>query len=222
MNVQGYGLPTYSGYPAYLRAYLSATEPHPKDYYVHRRNFSLGSVSLSDERHPENMPCWFRTQSIGIDVALRNLNHEATASPMMLQELVQCFESDVEPLRPWVEEYTLDTVWRNKVKEKIFETRNKMKFDGNCKALKEASEDRYRIERQIWIAKKKKKVVFCDGILELAGRAASERLACKQLVTELVETNCLLNPRKHPWICKHEIAPSRHRQSPQPIGRPKA
>jgi hypothetical protein len=155
--------------------------------------------------------------SLGIDVALRNLNHEVSASLKMLQALVHCFEIDVEPLRGWAEEYTLDTVWRNKVKEKFREKRDRERFEGvaarisgnratvkgavkNAKALKEAWEDRHTIERQIRTAKKA--IVFCDGIIELAERAATERLACKQLIVELEEARCLLDRKKHPWICK--------------------
>ncbi|KAK4039834.1 hypothetical protein C8A01DRAFT_16219 [Parachaetomium inaequale] len=158
-----------------------------------------------------------RDLSPGIDVALRNLNHEVGASLKMLQALVHCFEVDVEPLRGWAEEYTLDTVWRNKVKEKFREKRDRGRFEGvaarisgnrttvkgaikNAKALKEAWEDRHTIERQIRTAKKA--IVFCDGIIELAERTATERLACKQLIVELEEARCLLDRKKHPWICK--------------------
>jgi len=69
-----------------------------------------------------------------------------------------------------------------------------------AKALKEVWDDKHAIERQVRTAKKA--IVFCDGIINLAERASSERLACKQLVAELEEARCLLDRRKHPWICK--------------------
>ena len=158
-----------------------------------------------------------RNQNPGIDVALRSLTHEVNASIKVFQAFVQCFEVDVESLRDWAEDDTLDTVWRNKVKDKCREKRDRERFDGaagrivdaraaiksavkNAKALKEACHDRYEIERQIRTAKKS--LLYCDGIIDLAERAASERLACKQLVSELEEARCLLDRKKNPWICK--------------------
>jgi hypothetical protein len=158
-----------------------------------------------------------RNQNPGIDVALRNLTHEVNASIKTFQAFVQCFEADVESLRDWAEDDTLDTVWRNKVKDKCREKCDREKFEGaagrivdaraaikgavkNAKALKESWHDRYEIERQMRTAKKT--LLYCDGIIDLAERAASERLACKQLLAELEEARSLLDPRKHPWICK--------------------
>ena len=153
----------------------------------------------------------------GIDTALRNLDYEVSSSLKMFQALVQCFEVQIEPLRGWAEGFTLDTVWRNMVVEKSRRQRDRERFEGvaarllgtrvtvkeavkNAKALKEACHDKYKMERQIRTAKKA--ILYANGIIDLVERAASERLACKQLVFELEEASCLLDRKKHPWICK--------------------
>ncbi|AEO53375.1 hypothetical protein MYCTH_2313350 [Thermothelomyces thermophilus ATCC 42464] len=239
MNARGYGLPTYPGCSTYLPA-------GSRNYHDQARKLSLCDLSLSDDNHSEHMPCWVKDrksnlrvsgihdpankqrdlkappapQCLGIDAILRNLHHEISSSLKMLQALVQCFEADVEALRPWAEESTLDTVWRNKVKKVFRGKRDKARFEGvagrisasraaikgavrTVKTVKAAWEDRHTVEGQIRTAKKA--IVFCDGIVDLAERAASERAACKQLVTELEETICLLDRRKHPWICKSAL-----------------
>lgn len=158
-----------------------------------------------------------RNQNPGVDVALRSLAHEINLSLKMFQAFVQCFDAEVETLRNWAEDYTLDTVWRNKVRDECRAKRHREKFEGvagrildargavkaavkNAKALREVWDDRYEIERQIRTAKKT--LLYCQGIIDLAERAAHERLACKQLVSELEEAKCLLDQKKHPWICK--------------------
>ena len=160
-------------------------------------------------------------QNPGIDVALRSLAHEVNTSIKTFQAFVQCFEADVESLRGWAEDDTLDTVWRNKVKDKCREERDRERFEGAAgrivdaraaikgavkiaKALKESWHDSYDIERQMLTAKKT--LLYCDGIIDFAERAASERLACKQLVSELEEVRCLLDRKKHPWICKFTLS----------------
>ncbi len=156
-------------------------------------------------------------QNPGIDTALRNLDYEVRNSLKIFQALVQCFEVQIEPLRDWAEGYTLDTVWRNMVTEKGRRQRDRERFEGvaarllgtrvtvkeavkNAKALKDACHDKYKLERQIRTAKKA--ILYANGIIDLVERAASERLACKQLVFELEEASCLLDRKKHPWICK--------------------
>ncbi len=156
-----------------------------------------------------------RSQYPGIDVALRNLNDELRTSLKVFRELVQRFEAEIEPLRAWAEDYTLDTVWRNKVL--VRQRRDRERFEGvvmrissaratvkgamkNTKALKDTWEDKYRMEQQIRTAKKA--ILYSDGIIGLAERAATERLACKQLVPELEEAMCLLDQKRHPWICE--------------------
>lgn len=156
-------------------------------------------------------------QNPGIDVALRNLNHEARISLGMYQVLFRDFEGQIEQLQDWADDYTLDTVWRNKIKDQYREKRNKERVEGvtirilacrmsikdaiaKAKVLKAAWDDQYRIEQQIRTAKKA--LLYCDGIINLAERATSERLACKLLLTELEETQGLLDGRKHPWICE--------------------
>ncbi|KAL2180245.1 uncharacterized protein P884DRAFT_255263 [Thermothelomyces heterothallicus CBS 202.75] len=239
MNARGYGLPTYPGCSTCLPT-------GSRNYHDKARKLSLCDLSLSDDNPSEHMPCWVKDrkpnlrvsgihdpankqrdlkappapQCLGIDATLRNLHHEVSSSLKMLQALVQCFEADVEALRPWAEESTLDTVWRNKVKKVFRGKRDKARFEGvaarvsasraaikgavrTVKTLKAAWEDRHTVEGQIRTAKKA--IVFCDGIVDLAERAASERAACRQLVTELEETICLLDRRKHPWICKSSL-----------------
>lgn len=201
-----------------------------------------------DGQPTDNMPCWTRTardyttrparhrgpdskhhetkkaadapgyQTLGIDAVLRNLHHEITASLNMFHTFVQCFEADVEPLKGWAEEHTLDTIWRNKIKNQFLgNTRERARFHGvatrilairlalkgaskDTKALLRVWENKYVAERQLRTAKKA--VVFCDGLIDLAERMASERQACKQLLIELEDTKCLLDRRKHPWICR--------------------
>ncbi|KAH6650907.1 hypothetical protein F5144DRAFT_598324 [Chaetomium tenue] len=154
-----------------------------------------------------------------IEIALRSLRHELNASLKVFQALVQCFEADIEPIQSWAEDFTLDTVWKNKVKKFFREQQDKRGCERmtarisysraavkdaikNAKALKEASGGKHNLERQILTAKKA--VAFCDGIVGLAERAASERLACKQLVVELEEARSLLDRKKHPWIYGEE------------------
>jgi hypothetical protein len=186
-----------------------------------QKQYSKGSSGRSSEtKHQElkrPLAASRNNQNPGIDIALRSLTHEVNTSTKTFQEFVQCFEADVESLRAWAEDDTLDTVWRNKVKDKCREKCDRERFESaagrivdaraaikiavkNAKALKELWHDKYDIERQMRTAKKT--LLYCDGIIELAERAASERLACKQLVSELEEVRCLLDRKKHPWICK--------------------
>ncbi|KAK3382942.1 hypothetical protein B0T24DRAFT_498790, partial [Lasiosphaeria ovina] len=48
----------------------------------------------------------------------------------------------------------------------------------------------------------RKALVYCEGIVELASKAANEWLACKYLVGEMEEARALLDRKKHPWICE--------------------
>ena len=64
---------------------------------------------------------------------------------------------------------------------------------GKAKTVEAAWDDRYKMERQIRTGKKA--ILYCDGIIHLAERALSERLACKQLVLELEEARSLLTAR---------------------------
>jgi hypothetical protein len=218
--------------------------PDATDHYGDEHIYSLCDLSLTDDQTPEDMPHWTgsprksrrtepklhdlkkplvtlsRNQNPGIDAALRNLNHEVSASLKMLREFVQSFEAEIEPLQAWADDYTLDTAWRNKVKDKCRQKRDKAWFEGitgriadsratvkaavkNAKILKDLWDDRYKIEDQIRTAKKA--LLYADSIIDLAERATHERLACKQLVFELEETRCLLDRKKHPWICKSTL-----------------
>ncbi|KAK3310212.1 uncharacterized protein B0T15DRAFT_517756 [Chaetomium strumarium] len=245
MDLRGYSLPIHTPYYPHLRGRSGETKPDLRDPYMYEPDHSVGNLSLSEDQ-PEDMPYWTgspkrhahrgsprgsdhnprerkkplgmpRKENPGIDVALRNLHHEVSTSLKMFQAFVQCFESQVKPLQDWAEDYTLDTVWRNKVKDQFRGKRDRGKFEGaaarfldnrttiknavrNAKSLNEACDDKYKIEREIRTAKKA--LLYCDGIIDLAERSPSERLACKQLVTELEEVKCLLERRKHPWICK--------------------
>ncbi|KAK4242642.1 hypothetical protein C8A03DRAFT_29066 [Achaetomium macrosporum] len=247
MDLRGYGLPIHTPYYPHLHGRSGETQPDLRNPDEYEPDHSVRNLSSSDGQL-EDMPYWTgspkkhahrgsnrdsdnkprepkkslftpRNENPGIDVALRNLHHEVSTSLKMFQAFVQCFESQVEPLQDWAEDYTLDTVWRNKVKDQFREKRDRVKFEGvaarildnratvknavrNAKALKEACDDKYRMEREIRTAKKA--LLYCDGIIDLADRAASERLACKQLVTELEEVRCLLERKKHPWIYGEE------------------
>ncbi|KAK4154746.1 hypothetical protein C8A00DRAFT_42552 [Chaetomidium leptoderma] len=249
MDPRGYSLPIHPGYAAYPRVHSFGPNPKnyyenervyslcdlslsddqgPEDMPHWTRSSKKHSSSGSRSRgpsgqhreHKKPLATPPKNQNPGIDVALRNLDHEVRASLNMFRAIVQCFDVDIEPLRAWAEDYTLDTVWRNKVKDKVREKRDRERLEGvagriidcraaakgavkNAKALKETwGGDRYKIERQIRTAKKA--ILYCDGVIDLAERAASERLACKQLVLELEETKCLLDQNKHPWIYGEE------------------
>ncbi|KAK0731429.1 hypothetical protein B0H67DRAFT_456261, partial [Lasiosphaeris hirsuta] len=153
----------------------------------------------------------------GIDVALRNLNQEATASLNVFQNFVQGFEDQIQPLKSWVEDYTLDAIWKDKVKDKFREQREKDRFVGvaerlsfcrdavkdaiaKARSFTPARREKYNIERQIWTAKKA--LVYCDALVDLARRAIEERVASRQLVDELGETKDLLHSKRQPWICE--------------------
>ncbi|GAB1310291.1 hypothetical protein MFIFM68171_00501 [Madurella fahalii] len=156
-----------------------------------------------------------RNENPGIDLALRNLSQEVNTSLAMFKALVQGFERQIEPLQDWAEDYTLDTIWKNKIRDQFRHKRERERFEGvvmrisggresvkdcitKAKALEATWDDRYKIEGQIRTARKA--LLYCDGIIDLAERAASERMACKQLVIELQDTKCLLGRKKHPWI----------------------
>lgn len=245
MDSRDYHQP-YSAHPAHPRVRAIRSQP----YYDNERELSLDSLSLSDDECTEDMFLWTkssrnqgsrdshrrgqkgeyqgtnrtfvvpRSQGPAIDTALRSLRHELSASLKIFQPLVQCFEADIEPLRDWAEELTLDTVWKNKAKKFFREKRDRRRYEGmatrisrsratvkdaikDAKVFKETW-DKHNLERQILTAKKA--IVFCDGIVGLAERAASDRRACKQLVVELEEARSLLDRKKHPWIC--ESAPA--------------
>ncbi|KAL2136638.1 hypothetical protein VTI74DRAFT_2667 [Chaetomium olivicolor] len=252
MDLRGYGLPT--GYPPYRQDRPGFTELDSRLRYKYDRDPFLCNISLSDDtadsmprwststkkdsprgksngsglddkRHVlKKSLATPRNQNPGIDVALRNLNHEVTTALRMYQAFLQSFETQVQSLQSWAEDYTLDTIWRNMVRDRVRDKRHKEKFESvagrllasrasvknatrTAKDIKEAWDDLYAIERQIRTAKKA--ALFCDGIINLAERAASERLACKQLVAELEEARCLLERRKHPWICKWKTRPGK-------------
>ncbi|KAK3300241.1 uncharacterized protein B0H64DRAFT_369509 [Chaetomium fimeti] len=226
MDFCDYRAPNFPGHSAYQRVH----SPRAESSYDSEQEFSLDGLNLSEDKCTEDMffcakssrkqglrdsnrrgiktkyqklnnpPVIPRARRPAIDVALRNLDHELNASLKVFQPLVQCFEADVEPIRGWAENITLDIVWRNKVKEK-----DAVK---DAIVMKEVWEGRHGLERQILTANKA--IVFCDGIVGLAGRAASERLACKQLVVELEEARLLLSRKKHAWICR------RHEEAEQP------
>jgi hypothetical protein len=237
MDHRGHALPLHSGFFAYPREH--GGEFNPRTAYPPEQAYSICNLSLSDDQDQDEMRYWTaspkkpdprvngkhspgrkhhelkRSQHPGIDVALRNLNDELRTSLKAFRELVQGFEAEIEPLRAWAEDYTLDTVWRNKVL--VCQKRDRERFEGvvtrissaretvkgamkNAKGLKETWEDKYKMERQIRTARKA--VLYSDGIIGLAERAATERLACKQLVLELEEAVCLLDQKRHPWICE--------------------
>lgn len=242
MDLRGYGLPFRL--PS-LRGPSSGVGSDLSDPHEYQGDYAFGDLSLSDDLHSGDMPhrrasiknqapkgssrsrdskhrstkqlAAQRNHNHGIDVALRNLDHEVNTSLRMFQAFIQDFEDQIEPLQEWADEFTLDTVWRNKVKTKLRENRDRERLEGvpervlacrvslkeaivEAKTVKAAWEDRYKIESQIRTAKKA--VLYCDGIIDLAEMAASERQACKQLVLELDEARGLLDRKRHPWICK--------------------
>ncbi|SPQ18049.1 203cb86d-28ea-4531-9ddc-6e77ffb4f0e6 [Thermothielavioides terrestris] len=244
MDLRGYGLPFHTGYTSYSPERSAGIQPDLRDPYGHERDYSLCNLSLSEDQAPERMPRWTsspkkhtsrgsdrdtgdkyresekllaspRNQNPGIDIALRNLDHEAGASLRVFRAFVQCFEREIESLQDWAEDYTLDTVWRNKIRNICRDRGEREKFRAaasriascreavkeavkNAKALREVWDDKFKLERQVRTAKKA--LLNSEWVINLAERAASERLACKQLVIELGEMRCLLEPSKHPWI----------------------
>ncbi|KAL2023669.1 hypothetical protein VTK56DRAFT_1826 [Thermocarpiscus australiensis] len=246
MDLRSYDLPIHPSYSPYPRVLFSGAESHPRSPREYRRHCSFSDPSLSDDAHPGQVhhrggsirkrdpmgssgsreskreeskkpAATLRNQNPGVDLALRNLSHELGVSLKNFQAFAQSFEDETEQLRDWAEEYTLDTIWKNKVKANSRERRDREVFGGmagrilwsratikdsvaKAKALKATWDDKYKIERQIRTAKKA--LLYCDGIVDLAERAASERLACKQLLLELEEAADLLDRKKHPWICK--------------------
>lgn len=154
-----------------------------------------------------------KNQNPGIDIALRNLSREVGTSPQVFQALLECFEAQVEPLQDWAEDYMLGTVWRIKDMDNIRLKHDRESFESvaaqtlgirsmlkeavnKARTLKETWDNKFMIEGQTRIAKEA--IIYAGGIIDLAERAATERLACKQLVFELEETRCLLDRDKHP------------------------
>ncbi|KAJ4297036.1 hypothetical protein N0V88_003952 [Collariella sp. IMI 366227] len=245
MDYRGYSFPNdpnYPSYPPHLRPGAAGLNPRPP--YKYNCSSSLCNASLSSDPGADIMPRWStstkkgsprggkssrgseanklkkpltnpRNQNPGIDVALRSLNHEVVASLRIYQTVLRTFEGLVQALQDWAEDYTLDTIWRNMVRDKLRDKREKEFFESVAtrvlasrasvkdaikasRGIKETWDDVYDIEQQVRTAKKA--VLFCDGIISLAERAARERLACKQLVVELEEAKSLLSRKRHSWI----------------------
>jgi hypothetical protein len=196
---------------------------HPKPSYRQKMKDKTSLVSDIKKHHAPKTPSpplisGPRNQNPGIDAALRNLCHEVTASIRTFQYIVDSFEEDTEALQGWAERETLDVIWRNKVKDMC--SRNKVDrqwIEGTAqrittvkafikeavrqaKVLKATWDNRYEIERQIRTAKKM--LPYCDGIINLAGRAANEAQACEELVIELEEVQWMLGRWKNSWICE--------------------
>ncbi|KAK4136540.1 hypothetical protein BT67DRAFT_374151 [Trichocladium antarcticum] len=251
MDLRGYSLPIQLGYPPFPQPHASETGSGPRVANEYQRDYAFGDLSLSDGPGPRDMPLrcgsskdhmykggiWSpdgrhhkpkkhvpatRHPNPGIDVALRNLDHDVRTSLRISQAFVQDFDTQIKPLQEWAEDYTLDTIWRNIVRNKCRDKRDGERFGGmperilrsrvsikeaigKAKTFKTTWDDQHGIERQIRTGKKA--LLYCDGIIDLAGRAGSERLACKQLVLELNEARCLLDRKRHPWICESTSVP---------------
>ncbi|KAK4451767.1 hypothetical protein QBC34DRAFT_400720 [Podospora aff. communis PSN243] len=171
-----------------------------------------------------------RSHNPGIDIALRDLRKEVSDSIVVYQDLVQGFEEQTQGLKSWAEDSTLDMAWKNKVKDKFRSEREASRFAsvmeriGNRQEAVKAAINRaqrgtptwdtkHEVELQIRTAKKA--AVYCDGILDLARRAADERRACHYLVQELKDVKSLLGRKRHAWICKSTCACSRPWRSTQ-------
>ncbi|KAK3341371.1 hypothetical protein B0T25DRAFT_573762 [Lasiosphaeria hispida] len=251
MNFRGYGLPIHAGYapyhphprrpqdrrsdPEYLGSYplgtLSIIEElssgsNTSRYAGWARDASPGAMTTGESdnklaKAKQNHSSDQKNFKPGIDVALRNLDQEVAASLKIFQGFVQGFEDQVQPLKSWTEDYTLDAIWKDKVKDKFREQREKERVVGvaerlsfcrdavkdavaKAKRFTPARSDKYSIERQIRTAKKA--LVYCDALVDLAKRAVEERVASRQLVDELGETKDLLHPKRHPWIYGNEDA----------------
>jgi len=157
-----------------------------------------------------------RNQNVGIDIALRDLYQEASASIGVYRGLVEGFEEETQALT-WAKGSTLDDLWKNKVKNRCRSEHEASKFAGvteriRCRqdAVKAAIDraqravstwgEKHEIEHHIRTAKKA--IVYCDGMVYLAKRAADERLACRYLMQELEDVKSLLDRKRHPWIRK--------------------
>ena len=136
------------------------------------------------------------------------------------QDLVQGFEEQTQALKNWVEDSTLDMAWKNKVKDKFRSEREASRFAGvmerigNRQEAVRAAIDRAQRGASTWdrkhelelqIRTAKKATVYCDGVLDLAKRAADERRACRYLLQELKDIKSLLSRKRHAWICKFDM-----------------
>jgi hypothetical protein len=161
-----------------------------------------------------------RSHNPGIDIALRDLRQEVSNSIEVYQDLVQGFEEQTQGLKNWAEDSTLDMAWKNKVKDKFRSEREASRFAsvmeriGNRQEAVRAAIDRAQCGASAWDRKHKvelqirtarKAAVYCDGILDLAKRAADERRACRYLVQELKDIKSLLGRKRHAWICKFDM-----------------
>ncbi|KAK3393768.1 hypothetical protein B0H63DRAFT_27607 [Podospora didyma] len=233
MDLRGYGLPIHPGYAPYPRERYRSEEldvwnpykpPFPPPEYRDMspstsRGPSPSSSSSTDDRSVKAKLAQFspKPQNPGIDLALRNLSQEVVSSLKMYQSLVLGFDAQTELISDWADGSTLDTVWRNKIKDKFRDKRERERFEGvagriaNCKkylkesirsglSIKATSDTQYKVEQQIRTAKKA--LIYCECIIDLSQRAANERRACRDLVRELEELKDLLNQRKNSWICK--------------------
>lgn len=161
-----------------------------------------------------------RNPNPGIDVALRNLRDEVVGAGKLYQNFVGEFDTQVSAIADWADNYTIDTVWRNKVKAKVrnqeegerlggvlerLSSRRKSIVDAlaNAESVTPAWKDKHKLELQIRTAKKA--LVYSDGLIELARKALEERVSSRQLIQELNEASSLLEQKRHPWICESQL-----------------
>lgn len=197
------------------------TPPIKRKSRPHAASSSGDVPPNSSARHRSGEHLEPRNQNPGIDIALRDLRHEASKSVNVYEDLVCGFEEQTEALKDWAEESTLDMAWKNKV-DKLRSENEASQFAGvieriasRQESVKSAMErakqfisswdERHEIELQIRTAKKA--VLYCDGMVDLAKRAAEDRRACGYLVQELKDVKNLLTRKRHPWICKFDFVP---------------
>jgi len=161
-----------------------------------------------------------RNPNPGIDVALRNLHEEVAGASQLYQDFVGEFDRQISAIADWADNFTIDTVWRNKVKTKVrnheegdklggvverLSSRRKSIADAlaNAESVTPAWKDKHKLELQIRTAKKA--LVYSDVLLELAQKALDERVSSRQLIQELDETSSLLKQKRHPWICESKL-----------------
>lgn len=199
--------------PTPIRGSVPPTERGHRDNLTNGAMLS-GTPASRTRRDTSN----HRGLSAGIDLALLALSEEVRCSARFYRDFYQDFEQQTAGLKEWVEDSTLDILWKDRVKYKFHargeseRLRSMVDRVRRCQeAVKDAIEStgggrssatdaKYQMEHQVHTAKKA--LVYCEVLAELIERAAEERIACKYLVSELEEARNLLNRKRHPWICK--------------------
>lgn len=144
---------------------------------------------------------------IALESALREMHHTMTHALAVWKPYLSAYGDHTANVDSFAEPATRDALWRDMLDAKLRDANERRRYDGAADRLREGlrqvraelrethdtgagGESERRRERCVRVARKA--VVACEGIVALAGRAAGDRMACKDLVEEMEETARML------------------------------